>query len=307
MAIYCSCACGKIVRFPDKAAGRRFRCPKCRIAIAVPHAPERYEAENAALAFAEGRGVFAAEDGESRTFWQDLLKSPFFVLEQGNLVTLLFVAAAHCFLGVLGYLFFSIGDFGLGFLVCAPFAWFLGAYYPSTLRQTAGGDDDLPDLWPTRDEDDPAEPLFELVGSLAAALAPAAIVNLVSFVLRLSIPLWLIGVLFFASFLLWPSTVLTVSLGGGIGNLLPRYVMSVIRSAPLAYLAVCLVVSLAVLLIGGLLVLLYFISVQRYLSCLGVAAVVFVSVLTAYAGLVGMRAVGLYYRHYKRDWPWFAE
>ncbi|GEM_PF-2164696 len=31
------------------------------------------------------------------------------------------------------------------------------------------------------------------------------------------------------------------------------------------------------------------------------------NVLTAYAGLVGMGAVGLYYRHYKRDWPWFAE
>lgn len=307
MAIYCSCSCGKIVRFPDKAAGRRYRCPKCRMAIAVPAAPKREEEADEPLASAEGRGVFTPEDGESRTFWQDLFKSPFFVFEQGNLIALLFVAAAHCLLGVLGCLFFTIGDCGLGFLVCAPFAWFLGAYYLSTLRHMAGGDDDLPDLWPTRDEDDPTEPLLDFVGSWAAALAPAAIVNLASFVLRLPTPSWLIGSFFFASFLLWPSTVLTVSLGGGIGNLLPRHVMGVVRSAPVAYLVVCLAVLLAVLLAGGVLVLLYFIPVQRFLSCPGVAAVLFASAMIAYAGLLGMRAVGLYYRHYKRDWPWFAE
>jgi len=81
----------------------------------------------------------------------------------------------------------------------------------------------------------------------------------------------------------------------------------VICSAPLAHLALRPAVFLAVSLTGGVLVLLYFISVQRFFSCQGVVAMICENVLTAYAGLVGMGAVGLYYRHYKRDWPWFAE
>jgi hypothetical protein len=105
--------------------------------------------------------------------------------------------------------------------------------------------------------------------------------------------------------------ILGVSIGGGFHGLWPHTIIRTAAAAPLAYLALCGVL----LVTAGLNYLPYAECSQPIVTAIATKAsrgqlwllTIAGSFLTTYATIVAMRAIGLYYRYYKRKFPWTME
>ncbi|HOW72927.1 MAG TPA: hypothetical protein PKY77_20185 [Phycisphaerae bacterium] len=333
MAIFYHCSCGQNIRLPNGAAGKKARCKVCHLVFVVPgdvpvirrpppssappteaeteeeqreqedesrenHMPQE---ESESIYSLPGRMEFHDEiSGPQSPFWADLLGSFTFFVEPGNLITLLVITAAQFGLDALGYLPFI---WFLHFAAYVLLAGFLCAFYFAIIRETASGEDDLPTVWFTRILDDLIVPLLEFLCTFLAAFMPALILVFLNYYYSLSIPLaviWLVAVL---GCLLWPAIILTVALGGGVGSLMPHHVVLTPLAAPLAYLAICATILVAM----GILIVPELPQVRHYVAQAGLVGGLFTSALNVYAFVVAMRAIGLYYRHFKHKFPWTAE
>lgn len=330
MAIFYHCSCGQSIRLPDSAAGKKARCKQCRLVFVVPGTPPATRrpppqpeppAEAAppdergdepveirmpqevseTIYTVPGRMDFHDEiSGPESPFWKDLLSSFTFFIEPGNLITLLVITAAQFGLAALGYLpfiwFLHFGEYIL-------LAGFLCAFYFAIIRETASGEDDLPTVWFSHILDDLIVPLLEFGCTFLAAFMPVVVLAFLDWYYSWSIPGMAFWILAIGGCLLWPAIILTVALGGGVGSLMPHHVVLTPLAAPLAYLASCatILVAMALLIVPDLP------QVRVYVLQGGLVGSLFTSVLNVYACVVAMRAIGLYYRHFKHKFPWTAE
>ncbi len=241
--------------------------------------------------------------GPEQSFWRDLAQSFVFFMSPGNLVTFLIIALINAmtvplsFAGILGV----IGQvLVLGYLC---------AFYMSTIRETASGEDELPTVWISSMFDDLVMPLVQFIGTWAWVLLPAGVVALVTWHNMGEVPWTLVRAVAVAGLFFWPVVILGVAIGGGFKGLWPHTIVHTALAAPVVYLAVCATLAIA----AGILILPSTDVWKSVFDRLGLAAgfsvklMILNSVLTAYAMIVAMRAVGLLYRHRKHKFPWVAE
>ena len=335
MAIFYHCSCGQNIRLPDSAGGKKARCKQCHLVFLVPgEAPvvrrpppppgpsteaeaedQREEQEDdspetqipreesESIYSVPGRMDFHNEvSAPESPFWKDLLSSFTFFIEPANLVTLLVITVVQVAVGILSYL-----PFGSGAILLLGGYIFLGGYlcafYFAIIRETASGEDDLPAVWFAHILDDLIVPLLEFLCTFLASFAPALILMFLCYYYSWPLPdIVLLLVAAFGCFL-WPAIILTVALGGGVGSLMPHHVVLTPLAAPLAYLAICVTILVAM----GLMAAPEIPQVGQLLAKAGLVGTLIVSAINVYAFVVAMRAIGLYYRHFKHKFPWTAE
>lgn len=338
MTIFYNCSCGQNIRLPDSAAGKKARCKQCHLVFVVPggapvvkrplpppgpptdaevedeqevreeqedDSPEtRVPQEQSETIYTlPGRMDFHDEvSGPESPFWKDLLSSFTFFVEPGNLITLLVITVVQVGVGILSFLPAGSGVILVlgGYIILGGY---LCAFYFAIIRETASGEDDLPTVWFTHLLDDLIVPLLEFLCTFLAAFAPVFVLMFLCYYYSWSLPeevFWLVAA--FGCFL-WPAIILTVALGGGVGSLMPHHVVLTPLAAPLAYLAICAAILVAV----GLTAAPEIPEVGQLLAKAGIVGTLIVSAINVYAFVVAMRAIGLYYRHFKHKFPWTAE
>jgi hypothetical protein len=268
----------------------------------VPSTPRRRLSETpTAIADEERSGVL----GPTRSYWADLATSFFFFLDGPNLVTFIIIVLANLWTVPLSFAG-AIGLAGLCFV-----SGYLCTFYMAVLKETAAGEDELPNVWIDDIYSDLIFSIFRFAGTWAWVLLPASIFALVEYVNFGQVEWNIVKLLGIIGLFFWPVVILGVALGGSFHGLWPHTIIITALVAPLPYLAMC-----AVLLIAAAITVLPHTDV--YLSAISLVATkanrsLFWTVamvnsgLSAYAMIVAMRAVGLYYRHYKRKFPWVAE
>ena len=320
MSISCLCRCGAQLLFPEAAVGRKARCRKCQTIFTVPDnqpvdilalAPFVGDMESDRPAVASP-GASRADEGPAGNgqprFWGDLLDSLLVLADPGNIIACLVIVALNFLQGQLGHAM-PLGFGPMWVLVIGAWVLILGylcSFYLNTILETAGGEDDLPSLRVDNIVDDLLWPLLHFAGSWLFALAPAIVASVASWWWSLHLSQNLIIGLYLVGGFLWPAIVLVVALGNGFGGLLPHVLVRTILVAPLSYLAIA-----GVLAVGTALSLLPSLLAAVGLGSHGPTSDRILSVTTSFlapvAIIVSMRAIGLYYRHYKNRMPFEAE
>jgi len=141
----------------------------------------------------------------------------------------------------------------------------------------------------------------------------AALVLVLGCVLQgIPVPWTVVGGLAAAGLFFWPIVILCVAIGGSLRGLWPHTVIQTVLAAPLAFLTIWGVLLIS----GGLYVLtttrgLLYGLLDRLLPNQPASVfwlVLLISgVMSAYGSIVAMRAIGLFYRHFKQYLPWRAE
>jgi hypothetical protein len=264
--------------------------------------------------------------GPTRSYWADLAASFYFFLDGGSLITFIIIVLANLWTVPLSF----AGPIGFAGLVFV--SGYLCTFYMSVIKETAAGEDELPNVWIDDIYSDLIFSIFRFAGTWAWVLIPAicyAVFDLINF--GPGLRNMIMGVLFQSGkgpldflahrevfmilatvgLFFWPVAILGVSLGGSFHGLWPHTIIMTALVAPLPYLAMY-----------GVLLVAYGITLAPYtdLYADAIAALanttnrslfwtvtVINSGLSAYAMVVAMRTVGLYYRHYKQKFPWVAE
>lgn len=245
-------------------------------------------------------------------FWRELGGSFAVPLETGNLITLFVIAFAHFWCHLLTY----AGCFGLIGLILL--GGYLCAFYFSVVAETAAGEDDVPDIWVSSVFDDLIMPLVRFIGSCLIVLLPLlsylVFVTLTTQGVSIGLTpdqMTIATILGIAGGFFWPAVVLIVALGQSLFSVRPDLVVRTVISAPLPYLTiwgVLLVTGTLYYLPGSDVVVQWRAQLWTSGNLAGVLLVpLLVSMITAYSGIVTMRVIGLYYRHYKHRFPWKAE
>ena len=247
-----------------------------------------------------------------------LVQSFVFFLDADNLLTFLliiFVNASAMSLASMGIrLQTTIGvPISMGYLYLVALLvqllvfGYLCAFYLATIVETASGEDALPSLWLTDAVSDLLLPGLRFIGSWLWVLLPALAVMAKATIQGDPVPWPAVRVAAVAGLFFWPVVVLGVAIGGSFRGLWPHLVVRTALSAPVPYLAVCLTLLVA----AGLTFLPRVEPFCSWLALLQTRAVLAVgllnSALGAYAMILAMRVIGLFYRHYKGRFPWVAE
>lgn len=314
MPIRYQCECGATIRLPDWSVGRRARCQTCQKTFTVPDGPawpENLDVNAPPIPKPDIELVKPAPEprlpggrdenqdwiqAARQPFWKDLLDSFVLCFDVGNVVSLLIIAFLHFWLVLLGFAGF------LGMIGTVLIYGYLCAFYQSIIVETASGEDKLPTAMVNNVLDDLLVPLLRFIATWLVALLPAIVVNLAVRIWGLSVPPELGPALIILGCVFWPVIILAVSIGGGFNGLWPHVIVSTALSAPLAYVAICATLVVAV----GLMWLPELVP-ATWLPASFLTLRTLNGVLTAYASIVAMRAIGLYYRHYKYKFPWAAE
>lgn len=340
MAITGRCPCGATIHLPDSAAGRRARCRSCGQVFRVPGvafspaaapatagpaapqpspdielAPSDTPAQPRAyydMPMAGARGVEGdwIEPSE-RSFWGDAAWSFVFFLDAGNLVTLL----ALCLLRTLTNAITTLSFMGIGmFLLPAVsmlFTAWLWSFYVNIVVETARGEDGLPNVWVTSLYEDIILPAIRFMACWLVVLLPAGIAAMTMVYARGDVAWNVVAGIAAVGLFFWPVMVLGAALGEGLPLAsIPMLILTVLRAfAP--YVAVCVLVAIA----AGIAFAsqrgldLFFASPRG--ANISAAGAVGMRLLAAaadiYAWIVAMRLIGLYYRHFKTQFPWKAE
>jgi len=185
----------------------------------------------------------------------------------------------------------------------------LAAFYLNVIVETAGGADKLPRFSVSEFWEDAIRPLLLFLGSMLLVMVPAvAVYVLAPSTTAFGLPRILIVVGLFC----WPATILMVAIGDGFRSLRPALVLRTILSAFAPYLAIWIMLLLAAvptylpeLLTSGASDELSVAAERGRVPIL--AQVLAARAASAYTMIVGMRLIGLYYRHFKERFPWRAE
>ncbi|MGQ9651084.1 MAG: hypothetical protein ACUVXJ_13320 [Phycisphaerae bacterium] len=286
----------------EQAAREQARTSIPRISGRLPHEEARFHD-------AERSGIITPEV----PFWEDLLKSFLFPLDASNLVT-------YLILGIAPFVCWWIPMAG-PFLVLV-LQLYIAAFCMEVIRETAAGEDRLPETLWMSSAIDLLSPLFQFLGATALAMLPAAIYVLVTIKpgSSLEMILWhfirapqmpAVQILAAAGLLFWPIIVLAVAIGGSFSGLWPHIVVRTVLCAPAPYLAMC-----GTLLIAAVIWILpstplfdnLYIKAAQLLGPRGLLAIHLPrDLISLYGMIVAMRTIGLYYRHFKHKFPWAAE
>ncbi len=334
MPIFCTCYCGARYEFPETAAGSQERCPRCGGIMILPSAGgsdevipladedaidrpaassyirEELQATRAARRSAP-KGMAAPPPviiERSGGFWRDALGCYIHFSSLESLLSFL----AIWFLNVLAGAVASLAMMrGVLLLIFAVFVYgYVCAYYMSCVTHAAGG---APGLPPLTVESDWLEgmviPMLQWWGSFLFVGAPAITAAVVLSFTAVSPAAAVTAVLLLAAtgLLFWPMCILVVALGGL--SMLPRFDLAVVAvsRSPGPYLLVCVLVLVSVAPLW---------AARAYLA--GLAPVAIADMLTpgalalrgaviglqTYCMLACTRLVGVYYQHFKNDFPW---
>jgi len=314
MPIHYQCECGATIRLPDWSVGRRARCQTCQKTFTVPDGPSWPESldvnapslvkiyQDSAPATAEPRlpgGRDQSQDAiqeKKHPFWKDLLASFALCFDAGNVVILLIIVFMHFWIVLL-----SFGGI-LGFFGQILVYGYLCAFYQSIIGDTASGEDKLPNTMVSNILDDLLLPLVRFIATWFAALIPTIAAHITALFLGVSVPSWLSTALVLLGCAFWPVIILAVSIGGGFSGLWPHVIIRTALAAPLAYGAIGVTLAIAV----GLMSLPELVPASWLPASFWTLHTIN-GILSAYAAIVAMRAIGLYYRHFKHKFPWVAE
>lgn len=233
-------------------------------------------------------------------FWRDLLESFIFFVDARNFITFMFIILLVM---VPKLLPLPVVAWVLGMLA----SFYVCAFFLNIVRETASGEDELPNVWISSIWDDVILPLVRFWGTWVWVLLPAIVVALYGLSEYGSVPWAIVKPLVVVGLFLWPAVVLGVSIGGSFSGLWPHVVVRTALAAPVPYLAVCgaVVAAYFIMVLPDTLV---FASLAGKLPALSTRAFEsFSAALGVYAVVVAMRVIGLYYRHYKHKLPWVAE
>jgi len=286
----------------EQAAREQARTSIPRISGRLPH-------EEARLHDAERSGVIAPEV----PFWEDLLKSFLFPLDASNLVT-------YLILGIAPFVCWWIPIAG-PFLVLVVHLY-LAAFCMEVIRETAAGEDRLPETVWMSSAIDLLSPMFQFLGATALAMLPAAIYVLATIEpgSTLELIVWhfvrapqmpAVQILAAVGLLFWPIIVLAVAIGGSFSGLWPHVVARTALCAPAPYLAMCgtlLIAAVVWVLPSTSLFDNLYIKAAQLLGRRGPLVIQLPQdLISLYGMIVAMRTIGLYYRHFKHKFPWAAE
>lgn len=247
-----------------------------------------------------------SEEPSDRPFWKDVLVSFTFVFETENLISLVVIIAIHIWSVFLSYAGF-LGSIGQFFLGC-----YLATFYLGVIRETAAGEEQLPTIWIHNIWDDLFLPWLQFVASLLLVLVPALLLIIGCVSQGVDVPWSVVAGLAAAGLFFWPIVILGVAIGGGFQGLWPHTIVQTVLAAPLAFLAIWLVLLVS----GGLYA---FSSQSVWLAevldkllanrpgSIFWLLLVISAAISAYAAVVAMRTIGLFYRHFKKQLPWRAE
>ncbi len=249
---------------------------------------------------ARGRAADTAKP--LRSFWEDVLWSFLMFTDPGNMIIMVMVMMMYAmmplvlaapFIGLICYILLQ--------------GWLL-AFWFNVIIETASGEDDLPGLGMTDGVfEDVVLPIVRFVGASIFA----------------GIPIWIDLLLVWKGFLpsqgpdaeghlyvamaisglFWPMALLVTAVGGlGALGRVDLALITIFRTFG-AYLLVCVFV------LGASFLTQYAddLALQVFgKGSSGLVRVLVTSLLKAYFGVVGMRCLGLYYRHNKGKfaWPW---
>lgn len=272
----------------------------------TPPLPKPAYARSTAAAAPEGRDEQRSGVIEPRRpYWAELAGSFLFFLDAGSFVTFLIIVMINLWTVPLSY----AGLFGtIGLLLISGY---LCTFYMSVILETASGEDELPNVWIDSVFDDVVLAAVRFIGTWAWVLLPAMAFAIIEFVNYGQVHWDIVTVLAVVGLLFWPVVIMGVSIGGGFFGLWPWTIIRTAAAAPLAYAALCAVLLIA----AGLAALPHSALYLDAITTVGKQtnrslfwSVTFLnSTLSAYAIIVAMRAIGLYYRHYKHKFPWVAE
>lgn len=240
----------------------------------------------------------------TQSYWANLAGSFLFFLDAGSLVTFVIIVLINLwtiplrFAGVIGL---------IGTLVIAGY---LCTFYMAVIKETAAGEDELPNVW-IDDVWELISSLFKFLGTWACVLLPALLFAAAEFAYGNQVHWEAVKWLAIVGLFFWPVVILGVALGGSFYGLWPHVIVRTALVAPLPYLALCGVLLVA----AGITT---FPSTQLYADLVNSLSnrtnrsflwplILINSGLGVYAIIVAMRSVGLYYRHYKQRFPWVAE
>jgi hypothetical protein len=253
-----------------------------------------------------------------KPFWHDVVDSFVFFMDADNVLTFMLISFVHAAaIGVATAGFFIRVPVTLGFiwvlgLMLGIVVWgYLSAFYLAVVRESASGEDVLPSLWFSDLITELFGAMILFIMSWLLVLLPAIAVGAWAATAQTPVSYMLTGLAAAAGIFLWPAVILGAAIGGGLGGLWPHTVIRTVTSAPHAYLAIYAVILVA----AGITWLPHtatYAKAMEQLSSrpgLNVSALVLMvnSVLSAYATIVAMRTIGLFYRHYKERFPWAAE
>jgi hypothetical protein len=217
-----------------------------------------------------------------------------------------------CILLVLDYVlrFSLIGPLGLLGLFGRLVVWgWIFAYCQSVILETASGEDELPKFsmengwW-----DDIIVPFFQFLGSWVGVLMPALVLRVLYGLYPYDVLWYAALAAFWIGVFIWPAAALMVVIGSVREAFhLDLVVSTIARSFP-AYLMTLALLGLA---FGPEILFRLYVRQRAAVGDLSLSHTflfaVAVKVFVAYAILVSMRSLGLYYRHFKSRFPWVAE
>ncbi|HUW81556.1 MAG TPA: hypothetical protein VMZ31_02020 [Phycisphaerae bacterium] len=327
MPIHVRCTCGVRLRFPDGTEGKYAQCKKCGAKVLIepedvsetPNTANPRQGASAAGAHApsseedlilSARGI-ASDTGlraeknrkTAANFWVDVGQSFVFFLRLDNLASFVLVVVMNLLIAVSGYgmiwgLFGGLVLRGL-----------LAAFYLNVIVEVARGEDKLPAFSLTDFWDDVVRPGLLFLVSMLLVMVPAVVAYVwAPSTSDFGLP-WILGVV---GLFCWPATVLMVAIGDGFRSLRPDLVLRTILSAFAPYLAIWIMLLLAAaptylpeLLTWGA-------SDELPAAAERGPGLILTQALaaraaSAYTMIVSMRLIGLYYRHFKKRFPWRAE
>lgn len=238
------------------------------------------------------------------SFWADLASSFTFLFTPGNLAAVLGIVVANALVAVLGW---------IPFLGCATFfvsiaiGFYILAFYMETIRETAGGEDELPSLAVSSLTEDLVLPGLRFIGTGILAELPALGLMAGMWLTDRDIPWTAVKVLALTGVFFWPVIVMSAAIGGSITTLWPHTVIRTVLAAPLAYLAICgaLLVPAAVLVLPSMDF--FIVAVESAAPGMMEKLEIVLFVVNTCAWIIAMRIIGLFYRHFKHRFPWRAE
>jgi len=199
-------------------------------------------------------------------------------------------------------------------------AWYM-AFQLNIVLGAAGGEEELPTLTITEGWwDDLVVPLFKMATASIFALAPLFVFLVGADAFAAGVPAsggtwaWLqslppatlsvAGALALAGYFVWPMLVLVVAVGsfGGLvrADLIAR---TIVRSFP-AYLLTVVTVYLSRGLQFGAMIALAILSAQSAGTGSGLLLGALLKAVELYCTIIAMRAIGLYYHHFKHRFAW---
>lgn len=302
MSIRYQCACGQNVVLPNGAAGRKARCLSCRKVFSVPspaedtgiHGFHGFPAlEPEILAHHPDAAIAVPRSG----FIAELVESFLFLLNPRSLATFAALLVSILVVDAMPPIGF------IGFVLSIILTLYICAFYMNVVLETAAGEDDLPAVWVHSVIDDLIVPTLHFVASWVLAMGPLIVTYAVAYAQGHELSEAVYVGLTALAVALWPILILAIAVGRSLGAARPDLLLRTIIATPLPYLCV--------LAATGVSAAIYIIPEVMPRRPAGFAHAVALHVaLTAirlYAAIVALRAVGLYYRHFKHRFPWSAE